>query len=139
MTRFLGIDYGGKRIGLSVSDPAATLASPLATIVAGSDAGADIRALLARTDGYDIDEFVVGLPLNMDDSEGDQARVAKRFGDELARVTGKPVHLWDERLSTHAAAELLRPAGLTRKKRKKSLDSVAAAVLLQAFLDARGP
>ena len=137
MPRFLGIDHGSKRIGLAVSDPGATLASPLTTITASGNLSDEIAAVLSYAKGYDIDAFVVGLPLNMDDTEGDQAKTVRRFGTELARITGKPVHYWDERLSSHAAEELLRPAELTRKKRKARLDRVAALVILQGFLDAR--
>jgi len=137
MPRFLGIDHGTRRIGLAVSDPGATLASPLATIAASGNLSDEIAAVLSGAKDYEIDAFVVGLPLNMDDTEGDQAKTVRRFGTELGRVSGKPVHYWDERLSSHAAEELLRPAELTRKKRKARLDRVAAQVILQGFLDAR--
>ena len=137
MPRFLGIDHGTRRIGLAVSDPGATLASPLATIAASGNLSDEIAAVLSCAKDYEIDAFVVGLPLNMDDTEGDQAKTVRRFGAELGRVSGKPVHYWDERLSSHAAEELLRPAELTRKKRKARLDRVAAQVILQGFLDAR--
>ena len=137
MPRYLGIDHGSKRIGLAVSDPDATLASPLATIAAKGDLSDQIAAVLSCAKEYEIDAFVVGLPLNMDDTEGDQVKIVQRFGAELHRISGKPVHYWDERLSSLAAEELLRPAALTRKKRKARLDRVAAQVMLQEFLDAR--
>jgi len=137
MPRFLGIDHGSKRIGLAVSDPGATLASPLTTITTSGNLSDEIAAVLSHAKDYDIDAFVVGLPLNMDDSEGNQAKSVRRFGAELERITGKPVYYWDERLSSHAAEELLRPAELTRKKYKARLDRVAALVILQGFLDAR--
>jgi len=137
MTRYLGIDFGGRRIGLAISDSAAAIASPLATIAATGDVNADARAVLDRATGYDIDAFVVGLPLNMDDSEGPQAKLARQFGEVLARQSNLPVYYYDERLSTRAAEELLRPADLTRGKKKERLDRVAAAVMLQEFLDAR--
>jgi len=137
MPRFLGIDHGSKRIGLAVSDPGATLASPLATIPASGDLTDEIASVLSYAKDYEIDAFVIGLPLNMDDTEGNQAKTVRRFGTELARVSGKPVHYWDERLSSHAAEDLLRPAELTRKKHKARLDRVAALVILQGFLDAR--
>ena len=137
MPRFLGIDHGSKRIGLAVSDPGATIASPLSTVAASGNLPDDIAAVLSRAKEYEIDAFVVGLPLNMDDTEGGQAKTVRRFGAELGRISGKPVHYWDERLSSRAAEELLRPAELTRKKRKARLDRVAAQVMLQGFLDAR--
>lgn len=138
MPRFLGIDHGTKRIGLAVSDPCATIASPLTTVAASGNLSEEVAAVLTCAKEYDIDAFVVGLPLNMDDTEGDQAKTVRRFGAELGRISGKVVHFWDERLSSHAAEELLRPAELTRKKRKARLDRVAAQVMLQGFLDARG-
>ncbi len=79
--------------------------------------------------------LVVGLPLNMDGSEGDQAKLTRRFGDKLAQVSGLAVHYWDERLSSVTARRLMIPAELSRKKRKARLDRVAAQVILQSFLD----
>ncbi len=137
MPRFLGIDHGTKRIGLAVSDPSATLASPLATVAASGNMSDEAAAVLSCAKEYDIDAFVVGLPLNMDGTEGDQAKKARRFGAALEQDGGKPVHFWDERLSSHAADELLRPAELTRKKHKARLDRLAAQVMLQEFLDHR--
>ena len=137
MPRFLGIDYGTRRIGLAVSDPGATLASPLATIVSRGDVARDGKAVAAVAREYEVDEFVLGLPLNMDDSEGVQAGLTRVFGDALGVRTGLPIHYCDERLSTFAAEELLRPAELTRKKKKARLDRVAAQVILQDFLDKR--
>lgn len=137
MTCFLGIDHGAKRIGLAVGDSRTAIASPLATIKARGRADDDVRGIVQNTRNYDIDAFVVGLPLNMDGTEGQQARLTRRFGNELARATGIPVHYWDERLSTNTARELIRPAELARKKRKDCLDSVAAQVILQSFLDTR--
>ena len=136
MPRFLGIDHGTKRIGLAVSDPGATLASPLTTVAASGNLSDEIAAVLSCAKEFEIDAFVVGLPLNMDDTEGNQAKTVRRFGAELERISGKPVHYWDERLSSRAAEELLRPAELTRKKHKARLDRVAALVILQGFLDA---
>lgn len=139
MKRYLGIDYGTKRIGLAIGDDDAKIASPLETIAARGDPANHVQAVLAAAEGYDIDAFVVGLPLNMDDSEGEQAKLTRGFGDALARLTHLPVHYFDERLSSHAAQELLRPAELTRKKRRAIEDSVAAQVILQAFLDTLPP
>jgi len=138
MPRYLGIDHGLKRIGLAVSDAGGTLASPLATIDVSGMVTDQIAIVIERSRECDVDAFVVGLPLNMDGSEGRQAKFARQFGDEIGRITGKPVHYWDERLSTFAAQELLRPADLTRKKRKARMDRVAAQVILQSFLDTPG-
>ena len=137
MTRYLGIDHGSRRIGLAVGDSRTTIASPLATIKARGRADDDVRAIRESISNYDIDAFVVGLPLNMDGTEGPQAKLTRRFGKELARATELPVHYWDERLTTNAARELMILGELTRKQRKNRVDRVAAQVMLQSFLDAR--
>jgi putative Holliday junction resolvase len=134
---FLGIDYGSRRIGLAVSDGGGRMALPLTTVAACGDLAAQVAAVLSASKGYDIHEYVIGLPLNMDDSEGPQARLVRRFGDALMAATGKPVRYFDERLSSRTAEELLQPAELTRGKKKKRLDRVAAQVVLQGFLDTR--
>ena len=137
MPHIVGIDYGTKRIGLAVGDTDAGIASPLGTIEVHGDITDQVRAVLSSSQDYDVGVFVVGLPLNMDGTEGEQAKLTRRFGDALAHTSGRPVHYWDERLSSHAARGLLQPAELTRKKRKAVEDSVAAQVILQSFLDAR--
>jgi putative Holliday junction resolvase len=136
MACFLGIDYGEKRIGLAVGESRLAVASPLAAIQARSHIAHDVRTILRRASSYEIKAFVIGLPLNMDGTEGEQARLTRRFGDQLARETTLPVHYWDERLSSVTARELVLPAELTRKQRKNRLDCVAAQVILQSFLEA---
>ena len=138
MKRFLGIDHGTKRVGLAVGDDRAKIASPIARVDVRGDAAEQVQSVLTAARDHDVDAFVVGLPVNMDDSEGGQAKLARVFGEELARATGKPVHFFDERLSSHAADDLLRPAELSRKKRKSRQDAVAAQVILQEFLDSLG-
>lgn len=137
MTAFLGIDYGTKRIGLAIGDDRSAMASPVATVAARGGLDDQARDVLRAAGAYDVDELVVGLPMNMDDSEGKQARITRRFGEALARISGLAVHYVDERLSTHTAEELIRPAELTRKKRKAVKDAVAAQVILQSFFDER--
>ena len=134
--RFLSIDYGKKRIGLAVGDDREKIATPVTTVEARGSLADHVTAVRAVADDYDLDAFVVGLPLNMNDTEGEQAKLTRRFGDALEAASGKPVHYFDERLSSHAADELLAPAELTRKKRKSIQDAVAAQVILQGFLDA---
>lgn len=135
MTRYLGIDYGTKRIGLAVGDDATGIASPITVVQSRGRSADDIQAVIAVAQEYGVDAFVVGLPLNMDDTEGPQAKLTRRFGDALARSADKPVHYHDERLSTCAADDLLQPAELTRKKKKRVADAVAAQVILQGFLE----
>lgn len=137
MIRYLGIDYGTKRIGLSVGDDDVRISSSLQTVEARGDVAAHARALLVIAEDYDVEAFVLGLPLNMDDTEGKQAKIVRRFGDELARVASKPVHYVDERLSSRAADELLSSTDMTRKKKKAVHDAVAAQVILQDFFDAQ--
>ncbi len=137
MTRWLGIDHGEKRIGLAAGNSRDGIASPLSVIAATPHARAiaDIKAVIAE---YGSEGIVVGWPLNMDDSEGPQGRLARRMALELARQTHLDVRMWDERLSSFAADDAL--AGLlTRKKRKQRQDAVAAAVILQDFFARGGP
>ncbi|MGD2109352.1 MAG: Holliday junction resolvase RuvX, partial [Phycisphaerae bacterium] len=117
----------------------ANIASPLGTIDVRGDVRDHVRAVTASSKDYDLDAFVIGMPLNMDGSEGDQAKLTRKFGDALSRQTNLPVHYFDERLSSRAAQELLRPAELSRKRQRGKEDAVAAQVILQAFLDAGPP
>ena len=100
MPRFLGIDHGTKRIGLAVSDAGGSLASPLATIEERADPQAQARAVIARAKEYQVSAFVVGLPLNMDGSEGQPAKTARLLCERHARRYGLPVHLWDDGLAS---------------------------------------
>ena len=137
MSRWLGIDHGTKRIGAAAGDTAHGIASPLVVIPAEPEETAihQIRELAAQ---YQVDGIVVGWPLNMDDSEGPQAKTARAMAGRLAEATGLDVRLWDERLSSFAADKAL--AGmLTRGKRKQLQDAVAAAEILKDFLSANGP
>ncbi|RME36144.1 MAG: Holliday junction resolvase RuvX, partial [Planctomycetota bacterium] len=135
--RFVGVDVGGKRIGLAVGEEETGVAVPLRIVSARDDPDADARAVLEAVRNHDPDAFVVGLPLNMDGSEGGQANLARSFGAVLARLSGKEVFYFDERLSSQAADELLQPAGFTRARHRARQDAVAAQVILQGFLDAR--
>jgi putative pre-16S rRNA nuclease len=138
MPRYMAIDFGLKRIGLAVGDDVLRLASPLTTVAASGRWEEDVAAIIDEANDYAVDEFVVGLPLNMDDTEGPQAKLTRRFGDAIGKHSGNPVHYFDERLSSLTADDLLRPAELTNKKHKSKRDRVAAQVILQDFLDALG-
>jgi putative Holliday junction resolvase len=132
---YCGIDHGTKRIGLAIGNPEGAIASPLAGVDARGPADQVIRRLLDATADFDVAEWVVGLPLNMDGTEGPQAQLVRRFGDHLAGATNKPVHYWDERLSSDTADALLSQSDLTRGKKKSRHDAVAAQVMLQSYLD----
>ena len=134
--RFCAIDYGQKRIGLATGDPSVGIASPLATLTVRGGAADHAREVIAAVEDYEVAEWVVGLPLNMDGTEGPQAKAARAFAEQLGRLSGKQVHLWDERLSSRTADGYLAEAELTRKKRKARRDRVAAQVILQTYLDA---
>ena len=113
------------------------MVSPLTTVEATSDHAAQIERILRAVEEYDVDQWVVGLPLNMDGSDSPQTKLTRRFAEALGKRVGRPVHLWDERLSSRQADEYLAQAELTSKKRKARRDRVAAQVILQSFLDAR--
>ena len=135
--RYVGIDYGTRRIGLAVSDPLGTLASPLRTLQVKGGAAEQVRQVVAAAQEFDVDEWVVGHPFNMDGTEGPQAKTCGAFAELLARQTGTVVHLWDERLSSAQADEYLAQAALTQKKKKSRRDMLAAQIILQSFLDAQ--
>jgi putative Holliday junction resolvase len=135
MMRYLAIDHGAKRIGLAVGDTETKLATPVLGVPGSGTPEADARAVMAAAREYDADAFVVGLPLNMDDSEGPQARIVREFGRELGRLSGLAVHYFDERLSSETAREKMIGGDLTRKKRKARIDGLAAQAILQEFLD----
>ena len=136
MRRALGLDVGDKTVGLALSDPLGITAQGLPTL-ARKSTEADLEALAAICREREVAVLVVGLPLNMDGSEGPRAEVSRRFGEKLSARTGLPVEHWDERLSTVEAERVLLAADLSRKKRKKVIDKLAAQVILQAWMDAQ--
>ena len=135
--RALGIDYGDRRIGLAVSDPRGIVAHGLPTIenISLEETMAVLRDIVAERE---VDDIVVGLPLNMDGSEGEQAQKVRAFAAAVA-VLGKPVHFVDERLTSERAERVMKEAGLSYAKRRKRIDRLAAQFILQAFLDRRPP
>ena len=136
MSCWLGIDHGTKRLGIAAGGRDG-IASPLAVISAQpADRAIDeIRKIASK---YGASGIVVGWPLNMDDSEGPQGKLARQLACRLAEATKLDVRLWDERLSSFAADRILAGTG-TRKKKKARQDAVAAATMLQDFLAVGGP
>lgn len=133
--RALGLDPGKRRIGVAVSDPSRTIASPLRFI---DTKVADVEQLLGDICAeYEITVVVVGLPLNLDGSEGAAAKAARDFAGVVHQATGLDVELQDERFTSVTAEAALIEGGVTRKSRKEKRDQVAAAVMLQSFLDRR--
>src|SRR5262249_55230939 len=132
--RLLGIDYGSKRVGLALSNPEQTIATPLDTYLR-RDEKQDERYLAQIAQKHRIAGLVVGLPVHMSGDEGEKAREARAFGQWVASATGRPVVFHDERYTTALADEHLRAAHLTPKKRQALRDRLAAQVLLQSFLE----
>ena len=130
--RYLAIDYGDKRTGLAICDHAETIASPLAVIQGQKDL---LKKIADVVETENVEAIVLGLPLNMDDSQGPQVKLVFKFADQLKEHLNIPIHFQDERLSTFSAEEKLAVADFTRGKKKKRLDAVAAATILEAFLE----
>jgi len=135
--RILAIDYGHVRLGLAVSDALGLASHPLPAL-RRTTPDQDLAALRAVVADREVARLVVGLPLNMDGSEGRMAVEARAFGAWVARELALPVAFEDERLSTDEAEEFLRAAGLRPSDRKKLRDSVAAAVILRSVLEREG-
>lgn len=135
-TRLMSFDVGTRTIGLAISDPALGLATPIETIrrTRWTAEAARIASLVAY---WSVGGFVVGLALNMDDSEGPSAQRCRAFARNLLAVADLPLAFWDERLSTHAAEEAMRDAGARASRRKGGggIDSAAATIILQDCLD----
>ncbi|HET6438342.1 MAG TPA: Holliday junction resolvase RuvX [Anaeromyxobacter sp.] len=136
--RTLGVDLGRVRIGLAVADDLLRTARPLRTVVRRGE-GADLQAIAALARDYEVTRAVLGLPLNMDGSEGPSARLARDFRPRLAAALGVPVELFDERLSSFEAETRLRDRGVSSKDRRAMVDAEAAAVILQGWLDRSAP
>ena len=129
--RCLGLDVGNKKIGVALSDPQGILASPL-TIINRTEEKIYIEAILSIVDRNQVGQIIVGLPLSMDGSIGSQAEKVRAFVYELSSHTKVPVVFRDERLSTVSAKRLLREVG---KRKKTEDDAIAAAIILQGYLD----
>ena len=130
----MGLDIGEKRIGVALSDPGGILATALTVLETRSEEGA-LNRIVALAQEHDVDHIVVGMPFSLDGSLGPQARRVQSFIEKLGKLTELQVITWDERFSTADAERVLVEAGTKREKRKKHLDSVAAAIVLQGYLD----
>jgi len=135
MVRTLGIDLGSKRIGVAVSDTDGRMATPIETVARSGDRRRDHRRLLAIADEWEVEHIVVGLPLSLDGSHGPAVVLVLEEVAQLRDVAPVPVDTYDERLTTVTADRTLRELDLDAKARRKVIDQVAAAVLLQAWLD----
>lgn len=132
--RLMGVDLGTKTIGLALSDVERRLATPFETLKRGKFS-TDAAQLLARARQFDVAAFVIGLPLNMDGSEGPRAQSARAFMRNLGALTSLPFAFWDERLSTAAVTRALIGQDVSRARRAEAIDRMAAAYILQGALD----
>ena len=135
--RIIGLDFGSKTVGVAISD--ALLITAQGREIIRREHASKLRRTLARIEELivenDVSEIVLGEPLNMDGSAGERVRLTHEFKEMLERRTGLPVHLWDERLTTVAADEYMKEAGIPREKRKDYVDEIAAVFILQGYLN----
>jgi len=135
-SRILALDLGARRIGLALSDPLGLTAQGLPTLIR-TNRRKDLEALARLVAERQVSRIIVGYPLDMSGREGTQAAAARRFAQELARVTGVCVELHDERLTTAQAQRLLRSSGVSLRKRTRAVDRLAAVLILQNYLESR--
>lgn len=137
--RIMGLDFGSKTVGVAISDALLITAQGIEIIRRKEEN--KLRQTLARIEElimeYEVEEIVLGLPKNMNATEGVRVELTMEFKEKLERRTGLPVHLWDERLTTVAADKAMMEAGVRREKRKDYVDMIAATLILQGYLDLR--
>lgn len=135
--RIMGLDYGSKTVGVAVCDPLGITAQTVETITRKDEN--KLRQTLARIEAlaleYGVERIVLGYPKNMNNTVGERGEKTQEFKVALERRTGLEVILWDERLTTVAAERVLIESGVRRENRKKSVDQIAAAMILQGYLD----
>ena len=137
--RIMGLDFGSKTVGVAISDPLMITAQGI-EIIRRKDEN-KLRQTLARIEELivenGVEEIVLGLPKNMNDTQGARVELTMEFKESLERRTGLPVHMWDERLTTVAADKAMMEAGIRRENRKDYVDMIAATLMLQGYLDRR--
>lgn len=133
--RWMGLDVGDKTIGVAVSDELGWTAQAL-EVIRRKTPDRDMNRIREIANQYDITDIVVGLPKNMNNSIGVRGELCIAFSQELQQKLNVPVHLWDERLTTVSATRTLLEADVSRKKRKEVVDKMAAALILQGYMDA---
>ncbi len=132
--RILGLDIGSKRIGVAVSDELGLTAQGVETLIC-KDQERDVGTIVNLAEKYGVEEIVVGIPYNMDGTEGPQVEKVRSIAQRIKQKVRVPVREWDERLSTVAAERVLLEADMSRRKRRKAIDKVAAVIILQGYLD----
>ncbi len=134
-TRYLGLDIGSKRIGVAVSDELGLTAQPVLTLEVRRNPREDLRSLARLARRFGVAGIVVGNPLHMSGELSPRAAKTQAFAAELGKLTGLPIHLWDERLTTREAHQILYEAGHARQEHRRVVDQVAATLILQSFLN----
>jgi len=132
----MGLDVGSKTVGVAISDALGMTAQPHSTL-RRKNLQADLEALAELAKAHEVQQCVVGLPLHMNATEGTSAQEARKLGERLHAHTGLPVHYWDERLTSAMAERVLLQANLSRDKRKQVINHLAAALILQSWLEAQ--
>ena len=132
--RKMGIDYGDKRIGIALSDALCIISSPFEVFknLGEQESLCHIDKIIKE---YDVDEVAMGLPLNMDGSEGERAKIHRDFGQKIADFSKVKVHYIDERLTSAEAEEILISSGVRREKRKELIDKLSAQIILHTFMN----
>jgi putative Holliday junction resolvase len=133
--RYLALDVGSKRVGVAVSDELGLTAQPVLTLERRRNQREDLRSIARLCRRFSVGGIVVGNPLALSGEPGSQAAKVQAFAAALGKLTALPVHLWDERLTTHEAHQLLYEAGRPRQDHRRVVDQVAATLILQSFLD----
>jgi len=133
--RFLALDVGAKRIGIAVSDELGLTAQPVLTLEVHRSRRDDLRSIARLARRFAVVGIVVGNPLHLSGDDSPRALKTRQFAAELGELTGLPIHLWDERLTSREAHEILYQAGHAREDHKQVVDQVAATLILQSFLD----
>jgi len=134
--KYIGLDIGDRRVGVACGDAEVRIATPLEVIARGS-IEQDARTLAKIAHDYDVGQLIVGLPRNMDGTQGAQADAVIAYAEKIAQAIHLPFTLWDERLSTVEATRRTHETGARGKKSRRGLDAIAAAVILQDFLDSQ--
>ena len=133
--RFLALDVGSKRIGVAVSDELGLTAQPVLTLERRRSTREDLRSLVRLARRFGVSGIVVGNPLHISGEESARSARTQVFAAQLGELSGLPIHMWDERLTTEAAHQILYEAGHARQDHRRMVDQVAATLILQSFLD----
>jgi putative Holliday junction resolvase len=136
--RYLGLDVGNRRIGVAVSDELGLTAQPVLTLERKRNQRDDLRSLARLCRRFAVVGIVVGNPVHLDGGVSPQAAKIQAFAAELGSLSGLPIHLWDERLTTREAHQILYEAGHARQKHRRVVDQVAATLILRSFMEERG-